>query len=486
MPDYQRRFGVHNGNGSANHQTGYIFNATRQGTIVSMLCAGALIGSLAVGRLADTLGRRKAVSASAFFCCVGMVIEISSTVYWAQFAVGRLVTGMGVGALSVTVPMYQSESTPAIIRGVVVACYQLFVTLGIWTAYMINYGTHDMDSSASWRITIGIGFPFALVLGGGMLALPESPRFAFRQGREKEARATIARLGGVDVDHESVNGQINDIRVKLDEERAGRDTKWYEMFTAPTMLRRVVIGVVLQAGQQLTGANFFFYYGTNIFEGVGLDDSYVTQIILGSVNVLCTFGGLYVAQKCSRRWALIIGALSAVVCFLVYAFVGELVLKKSGSSAAGNVLIVFTCLFIASFATTWGPLVWAVVAELYPARYRAPCMALATASNWLWNFLISFFTTFITRDIGYWYGLVFGGSCLFLAGFVFLFVIESKDRSLEEIDTMYVLGVNPAFSGKWDGSMSQNNEGSSLKSFDANLAREITALNPVLTDIIKE
>jgi SP family sugar:H+ symporter-like MFS transporter len=112
-------------------------------------------------------------------------------------------------------------------------------------------------------------------------------------------------------------------------------------------------------------------------------------------------------------------------------------------------------------------------------------MALATASNWLWNFLISFFTTFITRKIGYWYGLVFGGSCLFLAGFVFFFVIESKDRSLEEIDTMYVLGVKPAFSGKWDGSMSQDNEGSSLKSFDANLAREITALDPVLTDTIK-
>jgi SP family sugar:H+ symporter-like MFS transporter len=125
------------------------------------------------------------------------------------------------------------------------------------------------------------------------------------------------------------------------------------------------------------------------------------------------------------------------------------------------VLIVFTCLFIVSFATTWGPLVWAVVAELYPARYRAPCMALATASNWLWNFLISFFTTFITNDIGYWYGLVFGGSCLFLAGFVFFFVIESKDRSLEEIDTMYVLGVNPITSHKWDGSKAPMDEESS-------------------------
>jgi SP family sugar:H+ symporter-like MFS transporter len=233
------------------------------------------------------------------------------------------------------------------------------------------------------------------------------------------------------------------------------------------MLRRVMIGVVLQAGQQLTGANFFFYYGTTVFQGVGLDNSYVTQIILGSVNVFCTFGGLWVVQKCARRTALIVGALWAVVCFLIYALVGELVLEKTGSSAAGNVLIVFTCLFIVSFATTWGPLVWAVVAELYPARYRAPCMALATASNWLWNFLISFFTTFIVNDINYWYGLVFGGSCLFLAGFVFFFVIESKDRSLEEIDTMYVLGVNPITSAKWDGSKVPMDEESSRENSTA-------------------
>lgn len=383
MEDYARRFGEWDGQG-------YSFNATRQGTIVSVLCAGSLIGSLAISKVADTLGRKLAVSISSFGMMIGMIIEISSTTHWAQFAVGRLITGVGVGALSVTVPMYQSESTPAVIRGVVVACYQLFVTLGIWTSYMVNYGTHEMQSSASWRITVGLGFLWASILGGGMLFLPESPRFAFRQGREEEARATIARLGGVDINHKSVNDQIAEIRFKLDEERAGVDTKWYEMFTAPTMLRRVMIGVVLQAGQQLTGANFFFYYGTTIFEGVGLKNPYVTQIILGSVNVGCTFGGLYVVQKSSRRMALIVGALWAVVCFLVYSLVGSLALNQTSGNAAGNVLIVFTCLFIVSFATTWGPLVWAVVAELYPARYRAPCMALATASNWLWVSIFNF------------------------------------------------------------------------------------------------
>ncbi|KAK4546412.1 hypothetical protein LTR36_002089 [Oleoguttula mirabilis] len=447
MDDYARRFGQPQSDGT------YTFDAVRQGTITSLLCAGALFGSLIAGNIADTMGRRIAISVSAFSCCIGTIIEISSDTAWYQFAIGRLVNGLGIGSLSVLVPMYQSESSPAVIRGLLVASYQLFITLGIWTAEMINYGTETKTNSASWRIPNGVSFIWALILGAGILFLPESPRFAYRQGREEEARRTIARLAGLAPDSRSVNHQINEIRVKLEEERAGADTAWYEIFTGPKMLYRTALGIVLQAGQQLTGANFFFYYGTTIFQGVGLSNSYVAQIILGTVNVVCTFGGLYVVQKCGRRNSLMFGAAWMMMCFLIYSFVGHFLINEGkDAGTAGNLLIVFSCLFIAAFASTWGPLVWAVVAELYPARHRAPAMAMATASNWLWNFLISFFTEFITGAIDYLYGLVFAGCCGALVVIVFFFVIESKDRSLEEIDTMYLLGVNPITSAKWDGS----------------------------------
>ena len=150
-----------------------------------------------------------------------------------------------------------------------------------------------------------------------------------------------------------------------------------------------------------------------------------------------------------------VGAAWMMMCFFVYSFVGHFCLdpeNPANTPQAGNVLIVFSCLFIAAFATTWGPLVWTVVAELYPARYRAPAMAVATASNWFWNFMMSFFTRFITDDIGYLYGLVFAGCCAALVAIVFFFLIESKDRTLEEIDTMYLLHVNPITSSKWDES----------------------------------
>ncbi|TDZ54572.1 Hexose transporter 2 [Colletotrichum trifolii] len=446
MQDYLDRFGEDLPDGTRG------FSAARQGTIVGLLCIGCLVGALTAGKLADTLGRRLTISAFAFWSCVGIVIEISSQSAWYQFAIGRLVNGVGIGALSVVVPMYQSESTPAIIRGVIVSTYQLFITLGIWTAEMVNWGTEAKAGSASWRIPNGVGFAWALILGAGILFLPESPRYAYRMGREDEARRTIAKLAGVAPDAPSVNAQIADIQAKVEEETAGSDTSVWEIFTGPRMLYRTMLGVVLQAGQQLTGANFFFYFGTTVFSATGLSNSYVTQLILGSVNVACTFGGLWVVKNAGRRNALIIGALWMMMCFFVYAFVGHFALDRanpSNSPTAGAVLVAFSCLFIAGFATTWGPLVWAVVAELYPARYRAPAMALATASNWLWNFLMSFFTRYITDAIDYLYGLVFAGCCAALAVIVFFFVIESKDRTLEEIDTMYVQRVNPITSAKW-------------------------------------
>lgn len=110
---------------------------------------------------------------------------------------------------------------------------------------------------------------------------------------------------------------------------------------------------------------------------------------------------------------------------------------------AGSVMVTFSCLAIVGFATTWGPLPWAVCAEIYPAQYRATCMALATAANWIFNFLIGFFTPFITASIGYKFGFIFAATILAGAVFVFAFVHETKDKSLEAIDQMILNGVKP-------------------------------------------
>lgn len=192
--------------------------------------------------------------------------------------------------------------------------------------------------------------------------------------------------------------------------------------------------------------------GTTIFKGAGIPNSYVTQMILGGVNFGTTFLGLYLIEHFGRRRSLIIGALWMFVCFMIFASVGHFSLDRDfpeRTKSAGVAMVVFACLFILGFASTWGPMVWTIIAELYPSQYRARAMSLATASNWLWNFLLAFFTPFITGDIDFRFGYVFAG-CLFLAaGLVYVAVIEGKDRTLEEIDTMYIMKVKPWKSSKF-------------------------------------
>ena len=165
-----------------------------------------------------------------------------------------------------------------------------------------------------------------------------------------------------------------------------------------------------------------------------------------------TFPGLYVVEHFGRRRALIVGGLWDFMCFLVFSSVGHFQLDQANPTntpTAGTVMIVFACLFIAGYAMTWGPIIWAVTGEIYPTRYRAKAMGLSTSSNWVWNFLISFFTPFITKAIDFQYGYVFA-ACNFLgAAVVYLFLCESQSRSLEEIDTMYIMHVPPRQSSSW-------------------------------------
>jgi SP family sugar:H+ symporter-like MFS transporter len=445
MVDFKMRFAEYNA------ATGeYAFSNVRNGLIVGLLSIGTMIGALVAAPIADRIGRKLSISFWALIHIVGIIVQIATTDKWYQIALGRWVAGLGVGALSSVVPMYQSESAPRQVRGAMVSAFQLFVAFGIFISYIINFGTERINSTASWRITMGIGFAWPLILGIGTLFLPESPRYAYRHGRVEEARNVMAKLYGVPTNHRVVTQEMSDMKQKLDEEKAAGNAPWHEILTGPRMFYRTMLGIALQSLQQLTGANFIFYYGTSIFQGVGLSNSYVTQIILGAVNFGMTLPGLYVVEHYGRRNCLMVGAAWMFICFMIWASVGHEVLHADPTShPAGIAMIVFTCFFIVGFATTWGPIVWAICGEMYPFRYRATCMGVATAANWTWNFLISFFTPFINSAIDFRYGYVFAGCCFAAILIVFFFVNETQGRTLEEVDTMYVLHVKPWKSASW-------------------------------------
>ncbi|PQE09723.1 putative low-affinity hexose transporter HXT3 protein [Rutstroemia sp. NJR-2017a BBW] len=446
MAVFLRRFGQPTSNLTA-HPTGYYFTNVRSGLIVGLLSIGTLIGCLIAGPLANRFGRRTCIPPWCLVFCIGVVVQMAmGQGGWVGIAMGRWVAGLGVGALSVLVPMYMAETSPVPVRGAVISCYQLFITIGIFTADCINYGTESYTNTGSYRIPMGVGFIWAIMLGVGIVFLPETPRYEWNHGNSGRARTTMAKFYGVDEAHPMIEQETAEIE-KVRAATQG-DHPWYEAITGPRMLYRVSLAMALQMLQQLTGANYFFYYGTTIFQGVGIKNSFVTAMILGGVNVGATFFGVYMARHFRRRESLYIAALWQTMCFLVFASVGQFKFKDApvGSSEAknaGTVMIVFACLFIVSFATTWGPLVWACIGEMFPYRYRAVAMAFATSANWFWNFMLAFFTPFITGDIQYAYGYVFAGCNLAAFFVVFFFLVESSGKTLEEVDAMYLMHVKP-------------------------------------------
>ena len=155
-----------------------------------------MCGSLIGAPFADMMGRRMAMTLDCLVFSVGILVQITSEYVWQQFAVGRLITGLGIGALSAIIPIYVSECVVASFRGTAVACYQLMITFGILMAYVFSYGTRPLSGSAPWRVVVGLALALALILGIGLWTLPESPRWLVHRKRFDEAKRVLSRIRG--------------------------------------------------------------------------------------------------------------------------------------------------------------------------------------------------------------------------------------------------------------------------------------------------
>lgn len=433
MENFKEKFGDFN-----NETNKYEIGTTKVGLIISIFNIGCAVGGLTLAKLGDMYGRKVGLMAAMTVYIIGIILQISAS-HWAQLMIGRIVGGLAVGTVSVLSPMFIAETAPSEIRGIAVAFYQLMITLGILLGYITTFGTvHSFSDDRQWRIPLGLCFAWALIMIGGMCFLPESSRFLIEKGKMEKAKKSIAKVNNLLEDSEIVAHEIEEINAAITEQREAGEASWKEVFTGkPHLCTRLIIGIMLQSFQQLTGNNFFFYYGTSIFQSIGLDDSYVTSIILGAVNFGSTLISLYTVGKASRRNNLIFGAIGMSVCLLTFSIIGVTVINSDKSSDAGIGMIVLTCIFIFVFAITWAPGVFIVVSETYPLRIRAKGMALATAANWIWGFLIAFFTPMIISKIKFAYGFVFTG-CTIVAGlFVYFMVPETSGLTLEQVDTLY-------------------------------------------------
>ena len=449
MSDFLERFGGTKADGTL------YFSNVRTGLMIGLFNAGCAIGALFLSKVGDMYGRRVGIMTAMIVYIVGIIVQIASQHAWYQVMIGRIITGLAVGMLSVLCPLFISEVSPKHLRGTLVCCFQLMITLGIFLGYCTTYGTKSYSDSRQWRIPLGLCFAWALCLVAGMVRMPESPRYLVGKDRIEDAKMSLAKTNKVSPEDPALYRELQLIQAGVERERLAGKASWGALITGkPRILERVIVGGMLQSLQQLTGDNYFFYYSTTIFKSVGLNDSFQTSIIIGVINFASTFVGIYAIEKLGRRHCLLIGSVAMSICFLIYSLIGtqHLYIDKPGGASRkpdGDAMIFITALYVFFFASTWAGGVYSIMSELYPLKVRSKAMGIASASNWLWGFLISFFTSFITDAIHFYYGFVFMGCLVFSIFFVYFMVYETKGLTLEEIDELYSTKVVPWKSAGW-------------------------------------
>ena len=449
MSDFLERFGGTNADGTL------YFSNVRTGLMIGLFNAGCAIGALFLSKVGDMYGRRVGIMTAMIVYIVGIIVQIASQHAWYQVMIGRIITGLAVGMLSVLCPLFISEVSPKHLRGTLVCCFQLMITLGIFLGYCTTYGTKSYSDSRQWRIPLGLCFAWALCLVAGMVRMPESPRYLVGKDRIEDAKMSLAKTNKVSPEDPALYRELQLIQAGVERERLAGKASWGTLFNGkPRIFERVIVGVMLQALQQLTGDNYFFYYSTTIFKSVGMNDSFETSIIIGVINFASTFVGIYAIERMGRRLCLLTGSVAMSICFLIYSLVGtqHLYIDKPGGASRkpdGDAMIFMTSLYVFFFASTWAGGVYSIISELYPLKVRSKAMGLANASNWTWGFLISFFTSFITDAIHFYYGFVFMGCLVFSIFFVYFMVYETKGLTLEEIDELYSTKVLPWKSAGW-------------------------------------
>lgn len=395
------------------------------GLVVASLLIGAAVGAASSGPIAERLGRRNLIIIAALVFCVGTVgAALAPNV--SILVLSRAVLGLAVGLVSVAVPLYLSEMAPTEIRGAVGALNQFMITVGILAAYITSAVLAEAEA---WRWMLGLAIFPSLILLVGMLFMPETPRWLVLRNREEEARSVLQRSRG----EEETEREIRDIREVERGEEAGLRAlaaRWVR----PALIVAVGLGVL----QQITGANAIIFWLPTTLTNMGFEaaGAIYVNVGIGIVNIICTTIAILIIDRVGRKPLLLAGMAGMGLSF---AILGSSLLLLGQPSSPGDpaaiITIIFAASHVASFALTWGPVIWVAMPESLPLRVRGSAMGIAVFLHWIANFTVSQTFPSLADSIGI--GATFLGYA-FISGLAFIFVwiriTETKGRSLEEIE----------------------------------------------------
>nr|KJB43070.1 hypothetical protein B456_007G182200 [Gossypium raimondii] len=410
-------FGYHLGvvNGALDYLSkdlGIAQNAVMQGWVVSTLLAAAAVGSFTGGALADKFGRTRTFQLDAIPLIIGAVLTaIAQNVQ--TMIIGRLLAGIGIGITSAIVPLYISEISPTDIRGALGSVNQLFICIGILAALVA--GLPLSRSPVWWRGMFGLAVIPSILLALGMTYSPESPRWLFQQGKISEAEKSIGTLYG----KERVPEVMYELRTAgqgSTEPEAG----WIDLFSK-RYWKVVSVGAALFFFQQFAGINAVVYYSTAVFRSAGIASDVAASALVGASNVFGTVIASSLMDRQGRKSLLItsFSGMGASMLLLSLSFTWKVLAPYSGILA-----VVGTVLYVLSFSLGAGPVPALLLPEIFASRIRAKAVALSLCMHWFGISVVY---------------LVFAAVCLLAVLFMAGNVVETKGRSLEEIE----LALNP-------------------------------------------
>ncbi|KAL1974960.1 hypothetical protein VTN31DRAFT_5164 [Thermomyces dupontii] len=409
--------------------------STIQGISVASYNVGCFIGAIMCIFLGDLLGRRKTIFLGSAIMVVGAVI-MTSAFELPHFIVGRIITGIGNGLNTSTVPTWQSECSKSHRRGQLVMIEGALITGGICISYWLDLGFSFLDpSTVAWRFPIAFQIVFAVIILATVMYLPESPRWLILKGHEHEAAEVLSALMDKPIDDPLVKHEFNTIKEHVMQTAT---VAWSELFlmNEDRHLHRVVLAYVNQMFQQISGINLITYYAATIYEtSIGLS-GLVSRILAacnGTEYFLASWLPVFIIEKAGRRPLMLFGAagmsLSMVVLAVSTSYVGQ--------TGPGIVAAIFLFVFNTFFAWGWLGMTWLYPAEIVPLRIRAPANALATSANWAFNFMVVMITPPAFESIGYKTYIIFAVINAFIFPVVYFFYPETAYRSLEEMDNIF-------------------------------------------------
>ncbi|HEV8024381.1 MAG TPA: sugar porter family MFS transporter [Candidatus Nanopelagicales bacterium] len=415
------------------------------GFTVSIALIGSAIGAWFAGLLAEKFGRRRVmlIAATLFIAAaIGQAFPfgIADLLMW------RFIGGAGIGVASVMAPMYIAEIAPAQLRGRLASMQQLAIVLGIFATGISNYlileaaggdSTNDwLFGIAAWQWMFLVMLVPAIVYGALALRLPESPRYLVEIGKYDEANSVLQQIYT-----DGTEKLLDDIKASLDSEHRPRlsDLRGKRFGLLPI----VWVGIILSALQQFVGINAVFYYSNTIWEAVGFseDQAFQTSLITTGVNVAFTLVAIALVDKVGRKPLLLVGSAGMVsmLAILTYVF-GSAPVGPDGNPILTDgpdivALLAFNA-YVAFFAATWGPVVWVLLGEMFPNRIRAAALALATAAQWLANWIVSTaFPPLANISLGLAYSIFTIMAALSIP-FVWRHIRETKGVELEKVNVM--------------------------------------------------